>query len=337
MEKKQNEPEESSGTKNLQFSEVLYLLSKKVNLGYGIPDKYDYPPWRLQTGSAPCVDKINPMLNYSIKVQSGVIPKSEEFSEFILSNSSLAVAGMLQYLLGHLDVPSEITFGVLKWAQDARSSEDDFEGIPHIWLSIGDIPVDNTYVAFPPTADNLEYFYECKKVNSYLKENPLETKMRLFLGQEEDEESKEVYRHNIKVLQTYSFKGHILKYLAISLLNPELNPGLKLYSILMLEYLKNNFSISPPKVEDKMSKECWSCKKEYTESDQLRTCTGCKVAKYCDRDCQRQEWKVHKLLHQELEFTKKLLLENAAADEAEQREIEQLEQTRQQMNSSKAS
>jgi len=330
MEQKENEEENIGATKSLQFSEVLYLLSRKVNLGYGIPEKYNYPPWRLlpENGIA---EKVNPILNYSMKVQSGSIPKSEEFSEFILSNSSLALAGMLQYFLGYLDIQSDITFGVLKWAEEARSSSDDFEGTPHIWLNIGDTPVDNTYVAFPPSADNLEYFYECKKVNSYVAENPLETRLKLFLGQEEDEQAKEVYRHNIKVLQTYSFKGHILKYLAVSLLNPELNPGLKLYSILMMDFIKNNYSVTPDRIEDKLSKECWSCRKVCTEPDQLRTCTGCKVAKYCDRDCQRQEWKVHKLLHQELEFTRILLKENEEADAAEKDEIDQLEQTRQQM------
>merc|ERR1719154_759256 len=178
----------------------------------------------------------------------------------------------------------------------------------------------------------MEYFYECKKVTSYISENPLETKMKLFLGQEEDEESKDVYRHNIRVLQTYSFKGHILKYLAISLLNPELNPGLKLYSILMMDYIRNNYSVKPEKLEEKLSKECWACKKSYTESEQLRTCTGCKVAKYCDRDCQRHEWKVHKLLHQELEFTKRLLKENAEEDEAEQ---EQKKETLKQLETMK--
>lgn len=329
----EKEKEESS-TRNLQFSEVLYLLSRKVNLGYGLPSKYDYPPWRLLPSSG-LADKVNPLLNMSTKIQSGTIPKSEEFSQFILSNSSLAVQGMLQYYLSYLDIQSEIIFGVLKWAQDARSSPDDFEGTPHIWLDIAGSPIDNTNVAFPPTADNLEYFYECKNVNSFLPENPLETKLRLFLGQEEDEDSKKVFRHNIKVLQTYSYKSHILKYLAISLQNPEINPGLKLYSILMSEFVKNNYSVDPEKIEDKLSKECWSCRKQHSETEQLRTCTGCKVGKYCDRECQRQEWKVHKLLHQELQLTRELLKENAEAEEQEEREIEQLENTRQQIKAMK--
>ena len=47
---------------------------------------------------------VNIIAIFVIKVQSGTIAKSEEFSEFVLSNSSLAVAGFnLLFILNFSD------------------------------------------------------------------------------------------------------------------------------------------------------------------------------------------------------------------------------------------
>ena len=62
---------------------------------------------------------------------------------------------------------------------------------------------------------------------------------------------------------------------------------------------------------------CWSCCKPESESTsasdsdtgtkELKSCTQCKLAKYCDKECQKCDWKVHKLLHKELERTRHVL------------------------------
>ena len=88
-------------------------------------------------------------------------------------------------------------------------------------------------VPYPPTADNIEYFYECKKMNAYLDEDPLSTSLRLYLGMEKDDEAMEVVRHNLRIMQTYSKSSNVMKYLAISFKFAELNPGVKMYHILM--------------------------------------------------------------------------------------------------------
>ena len=93
---------------------------------------------------------------------------------------SLAVAGLLQHYLSILSVSADIVFGVLLWDEAARSGPDDYEGTPHVWLNIDNLPVDNTHVAFPANADNLEYFYECKQLNAYSAEDPLKTSLKLF-------------------------------------------------------------------------------------------------------------------------------------------------------------
>ena len=72
---------------NLEFSEVLHLLSRQAVLGPGLPVKYDSPPWRLapaQTSS----DLVNRLLDMSMKVQAAHIPNTDnDFQEFVLSNA----------------------------------------------------------------------------------------------------------------------------------------------------------------------------------------------------------------------------------------------------------
>ena len=64
-----------------------------------------------------------------------------------------------------------------------------------------------------------------------------------------------------------------------------------------------------------------------------QTCTGCGVGRYCDRDCQRQEWRIHKLLHQEIEHTRNILTRNEQEEiEREQKEQEDIEEANKLLN-----
>ena len=268
---------------NLTFSEVLHLLSKRAVLGQGIPAKYNSPPWRLED-SNPLCHTVNSLLETSMMVQAGHVPNTDnDFQEFVLSNASLAVAGLLRHYLAAAGLEADIVFGVLRWDEAAREGPGDYEGTPHVWLKIGQTPIDNNYVAFPPEADNLEYFYECKKSNAYCEESPLETSLKLYLGLEEDDDAQEVVRHNLRILSAFSQHDNILKYLAICLKHSELNPGVKMYHILMQNWLRSALNISPPDIEETMERICWDCGEEATDLAALKTCTECKVAKYCHR------------------------------------------------------
>ena len=101
----------------------------------------------------------------------------------------------------------------------------------------------------------------------------------------------------------------IRKYLAVCLKHAELNPGVKMYHILMQEWMKASLGINVESLEEKMSKICWACGRN-EDGSVFKTCTECKVAKYCNRDCQREEWKIHKLLHKEIQHTKEILQKN---------------------------
>ena len=44
--------------------------------------------------------------------------------------------------------------------------------------------------------------------------------------------------------------------------------------------------------------QCWQCKRTESEVSRLMICIECKVAKYCCKQCQRDDWKMsHKLIH----------------------------------------
>ena len=154
---------------------------------------------------------------------------------------------------------------------------------------------------------HLEYFYQAKKANYYVKDDPITTKLKLYLGLEE---AIETTKHNLKVFRTFvtlDKNGDLVeKYLVFALEVIGLNPSVKMYDLLMRNYLKNQgFEIED--LVQKWRMRCWSCSENLQEN--LKTCTECKMAKYCGRECQKSDWKNHKLLHKELELTQKVLSE----------------------------
>ena len=73
------------------------------------------------------------------------------------------------------------------------------------------------------------------------------------------------------------------------------NPGTLIYDKLMRIYIKKEFNIDIESVETKMSKVCWSCG---IGSTSLKSCSGCTMAKYCDKKCISDDWKpMHKMMH----------------------------------------
>lgn len=122
-------------------SEVLVKLKDKVVLGREIPSQFSSPPWRVPVKSHAKADVINRILDRSMSVQSATIPGTDDFEDFIVSNSSMAVCGLLRTYL-HAVLGKEVadqtkvTLGVFKWDPSARESEVDYEGSPYLWLQV---------------------------------------------------------------------------------------------------------------------------------------------------------------------------------------------------------
>jgi len=304
----------------LPLSKVLELLMNKVESGRPIPSGQTQPPWRIPSASiSEEWTKINSILEKSMEIQSSRIPGSDDFDSFIISNSCLAIHGLLKYYIETLNLCDslKVVFGVLLWDPNARDGPDDYEGTPHVWLDIKNCPIDNTYVALPEESElHLEYFYNAKKANYYKKTDPLTTNLNLYLG---SEESTDTTRHNLKVFRTYvtndDTEGDMVeKYLVFALECIGLNPSVRMYDMLMRKYLKKEFGVEVQDLVSKWTKKCWfNCEKNMAGAapilEDLKTCAQCKMAKYCGQSCQKADWKAHKLLHKELILTQQVLSE----------------------------
>ena len=91
------------------------------------------PVCRLDQAPPVCGDqtlKINEILSKSMEIQSSKIPGSDDFEDFIISNSCLAISGLLKHYLQSLNLVCEaqVIFGVMLWDANARDGPDDFEG-----------------------------------------------------------------------------------------------------------------------------------------------------------------------------------------------------------------
>ena len=183
-------------------------------------------------------------------------------------------------------------------------------------MDIQDCPIDNTHVALPPEASemHLEYFYKAKKANYYLKTDPITTHLKLYLGLEE---AVDTTRHNLKVFRTFITNDTddqklIEKYLVFALECIGLNPSVKMYDLAMRNFLKSEFQVEVEDLVSKWAQKCWTCFKE--GGNELLKCTECKLAKYCGKQCQKSDWKAHKLLHKELELTQQVLAQQSQED-----------------------
>ena len=67
-----------------------------------------------------------------------------------------------------------------------------------------------------------------------------------------------------------------------------------LYDIEMRKFIKEKFGVEIQSLLKKWSRLCWNC---FTEKEGLKKCSMCKIARYCNKDCQAKDWKIHKELH----------------------------------------
>ena len=86
-----------------------------------------------------------------------------------------------------------------------------------------------------------------KSSNSYRREDPLKTRLKLYLGQETsammaDGDGDKLHRdmvHNLKLFREYTTGSNVEKFLVFNLHFCDLNPTVKMYDILMREFIAN--------------------------------------------------------------------------------------------------
>ena len=71
---------------------------------------------------------------------------------------------------------------------------------------------------------------------------------------------------------------------------------LDLYDVKMRQYIREKYNVEIPSLAAKWDQQCWNCFTQ-AEATNLQRCSKCMIAVYCNKDCQTQDWNVHKLLH----------------------------------------
>lgn len=273
----------TSNPSRLNLTEGLYLLSRKVQLGLQIPDSLSCAsPWNIPKSSHAKYDVINDLLNYSLSVQSGLLKEIPEFNQYILSRSPRIISGFLYRYFKYVNINVQLVSGVMTFTPSPES-----DATPYTWLNIiGDKPhiIDNTYVHVP----NPAFFFKMKDKRLYVKEDPSETKRKLFMDNTSESHP------DLKSYEIFTSSQDNLEKLLVFML--QWNPRVKMYDILMRHYLKTKYNIIMENFEITYKDICWKCK---IKSNDLKTCQGCKITRYCGKFCQKKDWSVHKHIHNE--------------------------------------
>ena len=69
------------------------------------------------------------------------------------------------------------------------------------------------------------------------------------------------------------------------------------YDVLMRKFIKEKYGVEIENLADKWIKLCWNC---FSAAEELKKCSKCRIARYCGKNCQAQDWKIHKVLHEKL-------------------------------------
>ena len=187
-------------------------------------------------------------------------------AKHMVSNACLQVSIFLQRWIKAIGINSQMIYGIHHYDMN----------IPHVWLEVDGYIVDNTYLKDAEMDD----FILMKKGGKYKRWHEVEGD--LFLG-DEYTRSLRIPDHNVSFFK-WGF-SNVEKLLAMSYNSDPLSQYFReLESEIELEY-----EVYVPEITNR---SCWHCGKN---GDGLKKCTRCKVALYCGRNCQRQDWRaIHK-------------------------------------------
>lgn len=210
----------------------------------------------------------------------------------LLSNASLEVSILLRNYLCRLNVQANVICGLFKGPRG--------NAFPQVFLDIDGHIIENSYThleeGWTPER-NMEVFVERfsqrKQLPNYVRESPSDTKLAIigkeFLGEKFNQSDIDYLEVVCKTEMNQN------KHLAMQISKSVTNPGVFLYDLLMRNFMKESFGVNLAPVEEEMAGKCWSCG---LAGEDLKTCTGCKFGKYCDKKCLQEDWlKMHKLMH----------------------------------------
>lgn len=177
-----------------------------------------------------------------------------------------------------VQIPVSITYGI---AQIADTN------ILHVWLKFEEHIIDNAFAG-----DNEEAFVRMKTSTIYIEDTSMLEKGNLFTGDEYTRDVLGVPDNNEKGFQVFLKRPDAV--LEIGIRN---FPQIGVFYDDMTEKMKSKFNVtlksSYPDTD--VDTKCWTCDKMKPPEEPGR-CSVCRVARYCDKLCQKKDWRDHKYI-----------------------------------------
>lgn len=273
-------------------------LEEKLELNIPLPEYLQSPPWRVPDT---CTDagKINRVLEYSMQVQASSLPSCWEFPSLphcVLSDSPQNVSIILRRCLAAVGVKADVMCGVFRPLLEDGPAP----AVPMVFLDIQGHTIDNSYSHQEQDRTpmgNMQLFLErfspLRTSQAYVRELPSVTSIQL-VGEEQLEGVSLEENNYLEVGCSSQLNQDKLVVMQIE--KASIHPGTLVYEKLMREFIRKSFRVGVAPLRQEMQAQCWSCQKPGGE--ELKTCTGCKVARYCGKECLQKDWDVmHKSMH----------------------------------------
>lgn len=207
-------------------------------------------------------EKINDIMSKSWKIQKGLR----------VTNACLVVNLVLHRCLKAIGVNANKIYGVY---------DTGYLKLPHVWLDIEGHVIDNTFVEDIP-----EPLLKTMKESSTYTATSVKEEEDLYLGDHVTQ------RHGIDDHDVTQFEWMLSngdKSLALSKNKLQLGQYFKM----MTDYVLLKYKANVEQISETIVTNCWGCSRSDLD---LKVCGDCKIAKYCSRECQKKDRKIHKLV-----------------------------------------
>ncbi|OWF45865.1 uncharacterized protein LOC110456471 [Mizuhopecten yessoensis] len=193
-----------------------------------------------------------------------------------ISNACGIVSIVLKLCFDAVDVPVSIKYGILKFINKMR--------LPHVWLDFQGHILDNTFMVY----QDEDTFIKIKTMGVCEYEEGTGNTEHLFLG-DQDNRRLGIPDHNKNEFQVLLKRPESTMTIAVRNM-----PHIGAYYHRMREIMDRQFKVSIKNFFDRSADtKCWACDGE-KPTEELKKCSVCKVACYCDKTCQKKDWKEHK-------------------------------------------
>ena len=227
---------------------------------------------------------INDILIKSWETQASSCRDISNDEDMVLMSGQIKdVHGMLLYYFKCLNVADDIkqVIGVVEaeqpqpvgWVQMSSSFLKTGHG--HV--------IDNTYSHKTPT----HLLRKNMDLINYIDEDPAHPKFTkdFFLSPVGAKNERLLFTPDEEMEKHTAFYTHLY------------DPGpfnLATYDVKMRKYIKEKYGVEIQSLVKKWSKLCWNCFKPFED---LKKCAKCRLATYCSKKCQIEDWKIHKIRH----------------------------------------